>query len=165
MSFQCNCVRNRWTDTGSKCHGPVRTMHEQHPQGGRQFVTSYADNNNREAKHRATNFCTLVPNILSITVAIFIPNDNVHQFTRNEHKAPDISKAHTSVQDCCSSLFNLLHIILLVLRIYRLLLDFWTICGTDTTSSSSNNNNNNNNNKLQKTAISGTAHILRKVLT
>ena len=27
------------------------------------------------------------------------------------------------------------------------------------------NNNNNNNNKLQKTAILGTAHILRKVLT
>ena len=27
-----------------------------------------------------------------------------------------------------------------------------------------NNNNNNNNNKLQKTAILGTAHILRKVL-
>ena len=50
----------------------------------------------------------------------------MHQFTRNEHKAPDISKAHTSVQDCGSSLFNLLH----VLGICRWLLDFWTICGT-----------------------------------
>jgi hypothetical protein len=82
-------------------------------------------------KPRATNFCTVVPNTVNIITAIFLPTDNnVHQFTCTEHRTPDNSEAHTSVQDGGASLRNLLHAILLVLRKRKWLLDFWTICGT-----------------------------------
>jgi len=42
---------------------------------------------------------------------------------------------------------------------------FTTTTTTTTTNNNNNNNNNNNVKALQKTAILGTAHILRKVLT
>ena len=76
-------------------------------------------------------FCTVVPNILSKIIAVIfvLAFKHVYQFTGTEYKVPGNSEAHTSLQNCGSSAWSLLHISSLACRIWSWLLDFWKICG------------------------------------
>jgi hypothetical protein len=49
---------------------------------------------------------------------------NVYQFTSTEQKVTDNSEVHRSIQNCGSSIWNLLHVTLLASRIWRWHLDF-----------------------------------------
>ena len=73
----------------------------------------------------------MVPNILSAIIAVIVvlAFKHVYQFTGTEYKLPDNSEAHTSLQNCGSSVWNLLHVSSLTSRIWSWLLDFWKICG------------------------------------
>jgi hypothetical protein len=79
-----------------------------------------------------TKFCTVVPNILSKIIAVIfvLAFKHMYHFTGTEFKVPDNSEAHTSLQNCGSSVWNLLHISSLASRIWSWPLDFWKISGS-----------------------------------
>ena len=52
----------------------------------------------------------------------------MHQFTRTKQKAPGKRLFHKSLQNCGTSVWNLLHITLLTPKILKWLLDFWKTC-------------------------------------
>jgi hypothetical protein len=61
--------------------------------------------------------CSVVPSLLCHRAP--------HQFTCAEHKAPDNREVHRLLQNCVSSVLDLLHITHLAPRIWRWILDFW----------------------------------------
>ena len=65
----------------------------------------------------------VVPNIFCVIIY-----RSVYKFTCTKQKAPYNSRVHRSLQNCVSSVWNLLHVTLLVPRIQRWVLDFWKIC-------------------------------------
>ena len=54
---------------------------------------------------------------------------HVYQFTCTKQKERGYGEVHKSLQNCGSSFWNLLHVTLLLPRIWRWLLDFWGVCG------------------------------------
>ena len=83
-------------------------------------------------KFQTFKFYTLVPNILSIIIAVFfsLAFKNLYQVTCTEQKVPDSSDIHKSLQNCGSSLWNLLYVYVTCLppRIWRWFLQFSKSC-------------------------------------
>jgi hypothetical protein len=88
--------------------------------------------NPRRLVARVTNFCSVAPNIASISIASppspHFTYQYSYQFTCTERKAPATVDVHRSLQHCGSPVWNLLHVTLLVHRSWRWLLEFWKIC-------------------------------------
>ena len=59
---------------------------------------------------------------------IFLYVQYVYQFTCTKQKAPGNRLFHMSLQNCGSSVWNLLHITLPTRKILKWFLDFWKIC-------------------------------------
>jgi hypothetical protein len=59
--------------------------------------------------------------MFSVWVLGFFPHTyiKIHYFTCSEHKAPDNSEVHREVQSVGFSLWNMLHVTLQALRIWR----------------------------------------------
>jgi hypothetical protein len=76
----------------------------------------------RRLAARVTTFCTVAPHQFRP-----LTHKSVCQFTRTERKASDSSEFKRSLQNCESSVRNLLHVTLLAPTIYNAL-DFWKIC-------------------------------------
>ena len=80
----------------------------------------------RVNKSLATKFCRVVPNICIIINVVFsLIYKNVYQFTCTKQMC------HMSIYSFRSPVSNLLHLALLVLRIWSSVLDFWKVCGPD----------------------------------
>jgi hypothetical protein len=66
----------------------------------------------------ANIFCSLAPNIFSIIISdVFLTYKNVYQFLSTEQKAAANSEVHRSVQNCGSSVWNLIRVTLLAPKI------------------------------------------------
>jgi hypothetical protein len=61
-------------------------------------------------KTRVTKFCAVVP---KIAIAFFLLIQKYLKYARVQHKAPDSSGADMSIQNCESSVWDLLHVTLL----------------------------------------------------
>jgi len=77
-----------------------------------------------------TEFCVVVHAIFCIIIAVFfIAYRNAYYFWCTSQTTPDRHEVYRLFQNLGSSVWNLLHITLLVPSIWRWLLDFWKICG------------------------------------
>jgi hypothetical protein len=75
--------------------------------------------------------CTATSNILNfMLLRFFLHTKTCYQLTCNEQTAPGNSEVYTSLQNCGSSVWDLLHATILLLRIWMWFLEFWKICGT-----------------------------------
>jgi hypothetical protein len=76
-----------------------------------------------------STFCMVTPNIfITIIRAVFLANKCMYQIMCTMQKVPENSEVHKPLPNCGSLAQNLLNVILLVLRIWRIP-DFWKICG------------------------------------
>ena len=68
---------------------------------------------------QVTKLCMAAPNIFSIIIAVsfFLHTKLFYHFTNTTQKAPENCEIHTSVQNCGSSVWTLLHVTFLVSRI------------------------------------------------
>jgi len=73
----------------------------------------------------------MVPNIVSIIIAVFPHTFKIEYYLQcTMQKVPDNSVVHKSLQNYCSSVWNLLHVIFLVqVEVAGSLFSFWKICG------------------------------------
>ena len=72
----------------------------------------------------------MAPIICSRITALLSCIKNVYQFTCTQQKAPENSEVHRSLQNCGSSVRNLLHVSTMGPIYWRRFLNFWKICGT-----------------------------------
>ena len=68
----------------------------------------------------------VVPNIFSIITVIFVLSyNNAYHLTCTKQEVSGNCNIHSALRNCGSEVLKLLHVTILVPRIWRVLLDFW----------------------------------------